>query len=54
MDHNSEADPHTKDSYVEPLVKREHLEENWIGLGIALEWIALRGQPLEQRILLSD
>jgi len=34
------------DAYVQPLVKRAHLNGYWIGLAAALEWIALRGQPI--------
>jgi len=46
MNDKSEADPHEQDPLVEPLVKREDLNKTWIGLGVALEWIALRGQPM--------
>lgn len=46
MHENSESDPHTQGSEVEPSVKREHLNKTWIGLGAALEWVALRGQPI--------
>lgn len=50
MDKKSNADSHTKGSYVEPSVKREHLNKRWIGLGTALDWIAQRGQPLSQEL----
>lgn len=50
MENNSEADSHTTGPYVEPLVKREHLEKNWIGLAAALEWIALRGHPISREL----
>lgn len=46
MDEKSNADSHEQDPVVESLVKREHLNRTWIGLGAALEWIALRGQPI--------
>lgn len=46
MNEKSDADSHEQDPVVEPFVKREHLNRTWIGLGAALEWIALRGQPI--------
>lgn len=50
MDEKSNADSHEQDPVVEPLVKREHLNRTWIGLGAALEWIALRGQPIALKL----
>lgn len=46
MDDNFETDPCANGADVEPLVKREDLNKTWIGLGVALEWIARRGQPM--------
>jgi len=46
LDSNSESDSHATEACVQPLVKHEHLNNNWIGLAAALEWIALRGQPI--------
>jgi len=50
MDHNSQADSHKVGLYVEPSAKREHLNKYWIGLGAALDWIALRGQPISPEL----
>jgi|GEM_PF-1668293 len=49
MDDNFEADSRANDDDVKPSVTREDLNKTWIGLGAALEWIALRGQPMSRR-----
>nr|WP_272212709.1 hypothetical protein [Marinicella sp. W31]MDC2878619.1 hypothetical protein [Marinicella sp. W31] len=46
MDDNFEAGSRANDADVKPSVTREDLNKTWIGLGAALEWIALRGQPI--------
>lgn len=46
MDDDFEADSRANDAVVNPSVMREDLNKTWIGLGAALEWIALRGQPM--------
>lgn len=46
MDGDFEADSRANDADVKPSVTREDLNKTWIGLGAALEWIALRGQPM--------
>jgi hypothetical protein len=33
---------------VQPSIKREHLNGSWVGLGAALDWITLRGQPISR------
>ena len=50
MGDKSEADLHEQVPEVAPLVKRKHLNKTWIGLGAALEWIALRGQPMSLKL----
>lgn len=50
MEDNSEGGPHENGPVVEPWVTREHLKKTWIGIGAALEWIALRGQPIPQEL----
>jgi len=46
MKYLSEVNSQTVGSHLQPLVKREHLNKTWIGIGTALEWIALRGQAI--------
>lgn len=46
MELKSEGDPHATEELVQPHILRIHLEGTWIGLGAAIEWIALRGQPV--------
>ncbi|MCQ2005702.1 hypothetical protein [Rhizobium sp. NRK18] len=50
MDDNFEADSRANDADVNPSVTREDLDKTWIGLGAALEWIALRGQPIPREL----
>ncbi|MCY0151666.1 hypothetical protein OEG86_04780 [Hoeflea alexandrii] len=50
MDENFESDSRANDDDVKPSVTREDLTKTWIGLGAALEWIALRGQPTSLKL----
>lgn len=46
MVENGKRDEPVDERIVQPDIKPEQLEAHWIGLGAAIEWIAMRGQPL--------
>lgn len=48
MDENGVPSESSAEDTVQPPVTREDLEPAWIGLGAAIEWIAMRGQPMSQ------
>jgi hypothetical protein len=48
MDEKGNPDQLTAENILQPLITREDLEKFWIGLGAAIEWIAMRGQPMPE------
>jgi hypothetical protein len=50
MDEEGDPDQLLDESILQPLIKREHLEKFWIGMGIAIDWIAMRGQPMSMQL----
>jgi hypothetical protein len=50
MDEEGNSDQLLDESTLQPLIIREDLKKFWIGLGVAIDWIAMRGQPMSARL----
>ena len=50
MDVNGKPTQTSHEEFVYPHIMRQDLQKNWIGLGAALDWIALRGQPISEQL----
>jgi hypothetical protein len=37
------------ETLLQPTATRKHLDSVWIGIGLALDWIAMRGQPMPEQ-----
>jgi hypothetical protein len=46
MDESRQGDQVAAETLVQPKATRKHLNRGWIGIGLALDWIAMRGQPM--------
>lgn len=46
MEDESQSQSRNQDEIVQPGIHRSDLDGVWIGIGAALEWIAMRGQPM--------
>lgn len=46
MEDGNGSQTHNQDETVQPRIQWSDLGGHWIGLGAALDWIAMRGQPL--------
>jgi hypothetical protein len=46
MDESRQGDQVSAETLLQPTATRKHLNRGWIGIGLALDWIAMRGQPM--------
>ncbi len=53
MNQNGVPSESSAEDAVQPPVTRDDLKKFWIGLGAAIEWIAMRGQPMSVKLYLA-